>query len=73
MAEEKILGWKFHSDGAEGIPYLECPYCKRKVSGKEAIFMSTSLETCPTCGKKAHFDNIKEEDWLYIDSYYGDN
>lgn len=70
---EKKLGWIFGTDGFEGIPYLQCPYCKRKVSGKTAVFASVALDKCLSCGKELHFDNIKEEDWLYVDSYFGEN
>lgn len=73
MEEKKKLGWIFKTDGYEGIPYLECPYCGRRISGKKAIFASISLENCPECAKKLHFDNVKEEDWLYMDSYFGEN
>ena len=71
--EEKKLGWIFSTDGYEGIPYLKCPYCGRRISGKKAIFGSISLENCPECCKKPHFDDVKEEDWLYMDSYFGEN
>lgn len=73
MTNDKKLGWLFQTDGFEGIPYLQCPYCSRKISGKTAIFAPISLEYCPDCGKKLHFDNIKEEDWLYMSSYFGEN
>lgn len=73
MEEKKKLGWIFSADGAEGIPVLKCPYCGRQISGKKAILASISLENCPECTKKLHFDDITEEDWLYMDSYFGEN
>ena len=72
VEEEKKLGWRFMIDGIDGIPYFQCPNCGRKISGKTAIFMPYSLDYCPECAKKLHFDNIKEEDWLYIDAFFGD-
>ncbi len=70
---KKKLGWIFKADGEEGIPYFQCPHCKRKVSGKEFLFASIPLINCPDCGKELHFDNIKEEDLVYLDSYYGED
>lgn len=71
MEERKKLGWIFSTDGFEGIPYFQCPHCSRKVSGKEMLFAYEAHDHCPDCEKELHFDNVKEEDWLYIDSYYG--
>ena len=71
MVKEKKLGWIFRTDGFQGIPYLQCPYCNRRVSGKKAINADISLEKCPECGKNLHFDNVKEEDWLHMSSYFG--
>lgn len=65
------LGWIFNVDALEGIPYFECPHCGRKVGGKKVLFAFEAYETCPDCGKELHFDNVKEEDWTYLDSYYG--
>lgn len=73
MVEKNKLGWTFMTDGFEGIPYLKCPYCGRKVSGKTVIFAPISLENCPECGIDLHFDNVTEDNWLYISSYYGDD
>lgn len=73
MVERKKLGWTFSTDGYEGHPYLQCPYCKRKVSGKKAVLADIELDKCPDCGKELSFDNIKEENWLYIESFYGDD
>ena len=70
---EKKLGWIVGTDGYEGIPYLRCPYCQRKFCGKKAIFASINFNKCPDCGKDLHFDNVTEEDWLYMDSYFGEN
>lgn len=70
--DRQKLGWMFKTDGVEGIPYIQCPYCGRKISGKKVIFADLPLESCPDCGKELHFDNMKEEDLLYISSYYGD-
>lgn len=67
------LGWMFMNDGPEGIPYLKCPYCGRKVAGKKFLFAYEAYETCPDCGKELHFDNVSEEDWLHISSYYGED
>ena len=70
---ERSKGWIFETDGFEGIPYLLCPNCGRKVGGKKILFASRSYGQCPDCGKVLHFNNVKEDDWLYIDSYYGDD
>ena len=66
------LGWKYMTDGFEGIPYFKCPYCGRKVSGKEVLFAYEAYEKCPDCDKDLHFNNVSEEDWLQISSYYGE-
>lgn len=71
--DKKPLGWIFGTDGFEGVPYFKCPYCGRKVSGIKAVFADIVLEFCPDCGKNLHFDNIKEEDWLYVDSFFGED
>ena len=66
------LGWTFNTDSLNGIPYFECPYCRRKVSGKKVLFSFEAYGTCPDCGKELHFDNVKDEDWIYLDSFYGE-
>ncbi len=66
------LGWMYMTDGFEGIPYFKCPYCGRKVSGKKMLFAYEAYEKCPDCDKDLHFDNVSEEDWLQISSYYGE-
>lgn len=72
MVKQKNLGWEFLTDGYEGIPYFKCPYCGRKISGKKALLGVLVMDNCPDCAKAVHFDNIKEEDWLYINDYYGE-
>lgn len=69
---DKKLGWIFETDALEGVPYFKCPYCGRKVGGKKVLFAYEAYETCPECNKELHFDNVKEEDWVYLDSYYGE-
>lgn len=71
--DRKKLGWIFSVDGFEGVPYLKCPYCNRVLSGKTAMFAPEPFDTCPDCGKELHFDNVKEDDWLYISSYFGED
>ena len=67
------LGWTFGTDNYEGIPYLQCPHCKRKVGGKKICFGDIELDKCPDCKKELHLDNIKEEEWLYIVTFYGED
>lgn len=73
MVKDTIRGWIFEVDGIDGIPFLRCPHCSRKISGKKVVFASIDLDKCPDCGKELHFGNIKEENWQYIDSFYGDS
>lgn len=71
MVKAKNLGWIFHTDGLDGIPYIQCPYCSRKISGREVKFAPFEMTKCPDCGKDLHFDNVTEDDWDYIDLFYG--
>ena len=65
------LGWTFNVDPLDGIPYFACPHCGRKVGGKKILFAYEAYETCPSCGKELHFDNIDEGSWIYLDTFYG--
>ena len=68
---EKKTGWIFCVDNLEGIPYIECPYCKRRIGGKTLIFASESTKKCPKCEKDLSLDNVTDENWDYLYSYYG--
>ena len=69
---DTTLGWIFGVDALEGIPYFECPHCKRKVGGKKVLFAYEAYETCPSCGKELHVDNVSDDDWNSLDSFYGE-
>ena len=71
MSDQK-LGWIFQVDSLVGAPFFECPYCGRKVDGRKVLFAYEAYDKCPDCDKDLHFDNVKEDDWTYLDSYYGD-
>ena len=70
---DRVYGWLVGTDGYDGIPYLQCPHCKRKVSGKKVVFGDIPLDKCPDCGKELHFDNISEEEWLHLTTFFGEN
>ncbi len=71
MVNNAIFGWIFGTDSIDGIPYLQCPHCSRKVSGLDVIFASAEFTTCPSCEKPLHMNNLTEEDWLYMRQYFG--
>lgn len=64
------LGWIFKTDGNEGIPYIQCPYCSRRIGGETILFGTVDLSVCPDCGKAAHLDNLTEENYLQIRMFY---
>ena len=72
MAKPNNLGWIFGTDKLGGIPYLECPYCNRKVSGFAVIFSDIDYTKCPECEKDLNFDNITEDNWNFMHSYFGE-
>ena len=71
MTQAKNLGWIFSIDGHEGIPHVKCPYCGRVVSGRKLLYASEEYKICPDCKKEVNFENMGEDDWLYINLYYG--